>query len=217
MWLFPWMSCFLIVHQIKASKEFTVHYTVPDVETNQADAQALCAASGYHLATIPDAQTMEFLEDFLIDDVGSAYCTDAWIALEYEASSGQFKWPNGEEAEYTDWSGLSSEPDQMNAGEVCVRLALLSADVYTWRTTACHMPYFPICEKCITNYIDLVPSLNFVNTTMLDIIQVASPIECAARCMELFQCDKMTYVNHQCSIYSYNIATCSTMQLKIDL
>ncbi|XP_067650433.1 uncharacterized protein [Haliotis asinina] len=196
---------------------FSVSYFVSDVQTNQTAAQAVCATSGYRLATIRDAETMRFIEDFLLDNIVSGNYTDAWIALEFDVFSGQFKWPNGDVADYTDWTGVSYEPDQMYGGEICVRLSWLPTNVYTWRTTKCTDDLFPLCERCISNYIDVVPSLDYTDMTLLAVVDAASPIECAARCMELDLCDRMTYNDQQCSIYSYNIATCSTTQLKIGI
>ena len=123
---------------------------------DEPDAAVVCRGfgEGGRLIEIYNEEQLHFLQN-LLGLVENAYLQDLgwevywWIALNDVAVEGEFKWPVGGAANYTNWDDYHGEPfPDENHEANCVEMQSAEYFSLLWMTYYCEDTHniFPVCQ-----------------------------------------------------------------------
>ncbi|CAH1255133.1 CSMD3 [Branchiostoma lanceolatum] len=149
-------------------------YWVSDMEEDYSGAEELCSGLGGKLAVIKDADTQEFLADYIRSSRDpSSLFTGYWIGLQNHGTVGNFVWSDGSPLLGTGYHSWRSEPISRLGNEGCVYI--WPHDGFNWWTDhSCTMDENFICEiDSVQEWTSAAPPTTTVTNICEDLVMLA--------------------------------------------
>lgn len=108
---------YLITHDTIESKDYNGHrYQLYDLELTWEDARDFCRLLGGHLTTVSNADENDIIHSLISDSSLFAF----WLGATDEETEGIWKWIDGSDWNYTNWS--PNEPNNSNSNQDYLRM-----------------------------------------------------------------------------------------------
>ncbi|CAG2195923.1 unnamed protein product [Mytilus edulis] len=129
-------------------------YKLKEISLSWNNSRAACIKDGMDLAVISDYDVLREVREHLRSI--RYFSTDIWIGLKWSVIHSKFVWVNKQNMSWPDdqdpWA--SEEPnchkvicEDENTTHTCVRMSRDSSYRWKWRTHACHLRHYAICQN----------------------------------------------------------------------